>query len=525
MPQVPVYGDRQVRTQALQPVFQNTPDVSSGARALGQGLQQVAEAADRIDLRDAEAKANEVDTQLTRAWGQWENENQGKYTNQAADGYAKAVDEWWREAAKTYGAGLDGRSQAMVGKTLARRQTIALEQAGKYEFAEKEKYADSTTEAAINTATVNALKTGDYAGEAQRIRDLTEAQGQRKNWDKNQRDLARNQRLGVFNTAVVTQLAERDAAQAQKYLTGAIERGEIKPDQQPRLEAIIKGEADNQFATQFAASVANLPLKEQIAKAGDITDPQRREKALTQVKNNYALTKQAEAEEENRNADKAWQLFTQGKRIPEAILAGMAGRDRFQLQEAQRVRAERLVEGRTTVKTDPAKLAELYDMARENPEEFKRMRLTTLTERVSAGDINTLGKLQRDMLAPDKEQGAITTVQAISTYTRDMSKSDAALFQSEALNAIDRFQIDKKRPPTIEERRKLLNDLAVEGVIEREYWIDTKKRRFEMTPEEQAQAKFPTQPQQDKFTVGQVYRDAKGNRSKYLGNGKWEPVK
>ena len=29
-------------------------------------------------------------------------------------------------------------------------------------------------------------------------------------------------------------------------------------------------------------------------------------------------------------------------------------------------------------------------------------------------------------------------------------------------------------------------------------------------------------PQEDKFTVGRIYEDAKGNRAKYLGNGKWE---
>jgi hypothetical protein len=203
----------------------------------------------------------------------------------------------------------------------------------------------------------------------------------------------------------------------------------------------------------------------------------------------------------------------------------MSGRERVQLQEAQRARAERLAAGRS-VKTDPVRLAELLDMARDNPEEFKRLRLAALTEQIGLSDLEQLARLQRDMLSPDKEQGAITTLQAISIYTRDMDKSTAALFQSEALNAIDRFQIEKKRPPTIEERRKILDDLVVEGTIERRFWFDTTKRRFEMTPEERARATFPrATPQASQFIVGQVYRDAKGNRAKYLGNGKWEPVK
>ena len=158
MPQVPVYNGPQIREQALQGGFQQNVDVTRDARAIGQALTQVGEVADRIDLRDAQAKANEVDTGLTRAWNKWEDDNRGKFTNQTADGYTKAVDAWWKEAAKTYGKDLDGRSQVMVGQTLSRRQTIALEQAGKYEFAEKEKYVDSTTNSAINTATVNALR-------------------------------------------------------------------------------------------------------------------------------------------------------------------------------------------------------------------------------------------------------------------------------------------------------------------------------------------------------------------------------
>lgn len=424
MPQVPVYGDRQVRTEALRPVAQQTPDVSSGAVALARGLGVVAEVADQIDLRDAQAKANEIDTQLTRAWNDWENANRGKYTNQAAEGYTKAVDEWWREAAKTYGAGLNARSQAMVGNTLARRQTIALEQAGKYEFGEKEKYADSTTAASINTATVNALKTGDYAGEAQRIRDLIAEQGARKNWSKEQRDAELNARMGGFNTTVIAQLAEKDAVAAQKYLNGAIERGEIRPDQQPRLEAVIKGEADNQFATQEAARLAAMPLKEQLAEASKITDPQRREKTLTQIRNNYALVKQAEQEAESRASDQAWQLFAQGKKIPESVLAGMDGRNRVQLQEAQRVRAERAVAG-TPVKTDWA----TYIDVRERLAAGEKVDLRTLTEKIGPAQMEQLIDIQ-------------------TSASKGGGKQDSMLTDEGRINAaLTGLGIDKKKDP------------------------------------------------------------------------------
>lgn len=480
MPQVPVYGDRQVRTQALQPVFQNAPDVSSGTRALAQGLGQLGEVADRIDLRDAEAKANEVDTQLTREWDKWENENRGKYTNQAADGYAKAVDEWWKEAAKTYGGGLNGRSQAMVGKTLSRRQTIALEQAGKYEFAEKEKYADSTTAAAVTTATVAALKTGDYAGESQRVRDLVEEQGRRKNWDKDQRDAARNAQLGTFHTAVVAQLAEKDAAQAKKYLEDAIGRGEVPADRQTRLETIINGEADNQFATKFAAENANKPYPEQIAAAGQIENPQRREKALTAVKAQQAHIREAQRANEEAVSDKAWQLVGQGQRVPEAILAAMDGRERVQLQEAMRARFTRAATG-ATVKTD----WNTYINLRERLATGENVRIEAYTEKIAPAQLEQLIDIKTR-----KGPEVASSEQQLSAYTRQMDLKGEALgrFQSSAYDAFNMFAQRTGKTPDHKERLDILDALTRDVVTHKGLLWDSKTPAYKAPADIRRQA-------------------------------------
>lgn len=407
MPQVPVYGDRQARTEALRTPTAQNMDVSSGGRAIGRALMDVGDDLDRVALRNAEVKANEADTEITRAWNTWEDENRGKFTNQNADGYKVAVDAWWKDAAKTYGSNLDPRAQQMVGKALMRRQTAALDQAGKYETVEKEKYADSTTAAAIDTATVTALKGGDYEGEAARIRDLVAAQGVRKNWNKEQRDAEVNARLGTYHTAVVTQLAETDAERAKGYLEAAIQRGEIPADRQTRLETVIKGEADNQFAIREAARVASLPLKEQLAEAAKIDDPQRREKTLMQVRNNYALVKQAEAEQEAEAADAAWQGVAQGMRVTETVLARMNGRERVQLQEHMRARSERLAAGKP-VKTDMA----TYIGARERLAAGERVDLRALTEKIAPAQMEQLLDIQSAIGKGGVKQDAMLTDEA-----------------------------------------------------------------------------------------------------------------
>lgn len=487
MPQVPVYGDRQLRTEALRPPMARELDVSSGARAVGQALVSVGGEIDKLALRESETRANEVDTEITRAWNQWEDENRGKYTNQTADGYRNAVDAWWKDAAKTYGADLDPRAQQMVGKALMRRQTVALDQAGKYEAAEKEKYADSTTSAAIGAATVSALKSGDYEGEAARIRDLIAAQGARKNWDKAQRDAEVNNRLGAYHTAVVTQLAEKDAGGAQKYLEAAIQRGEIPPDRQTRLETIIKGEADNQFATQKAAEWVPLPLAEQLAEAAKIEDPQRREKTLMQVRNNYALKRQAEQERENAAADTAWQTVARGGRVPEAVLAQMSGRERIQLQEHLRARAERVAAGRP-IKTDMA----TYIDVREKLARGERVDLRTLTEKIAPAQMEQLIDIQTNAGKGGPKQDAILTDEArignaLTALGIDKKKTPeaAAAFSMEVDRRV-RVESAARggKDLTADEKQKIIDGVMMDKVYVDEWGRDPQKLVVQLTDEE-----------------------------------------
>lgn len=487
MPRVPTIEDRQVRLDALRPVMQQAPDVSSGARALAQGLGQLGEAADRLDLRDAEAKANEVDTQLTRAWDKWETDNRGKYTNQAADGYTKAVDEWWREAAKTYGAGLDGRSQAMVGKTLARRQTIALEQAGKYEFAEKEKYADSTTAASINTATVNALKTGDYAGEAQRIRDLVAAQGTRKNWSKEQRDAELNARMGVFNTAVIAQLAEKDAAAAQTYLSAAIERGEIRPEQQPRLEAVIEKEANDQEGKRIAQSLAALPYGERLKKLSEINDPKLREAATTHVEQDQQRIDRARTVASRDLVGQAKLAYEKNNRVPAAVMAALEEIDPGAAADLMRgIRADQKARAAEAqgkeIKTDYAAWQNAYDkIAAGQPVDLLQYRDT-----VSRSDLMGLRKMLEDRNKPDAAKDVATTTQVMNLYTGGWQQEKKAAFNQAFLDELNKFEQEKKRPANYDEKRKIGDRLMLDGEVLSGSWFlnDPNKKLYETTIEE-----------------------------------------
>lgn len=436
MPQVPVYGDRQVRTTPLQPVLQQTPDVSSGARALAQGLGQVADAADRIDLRDAQAKASDVESKITSEWLKWDAENRNKFRGANADGYAPAAESWWEEARKTYGKDLNPRAATLASQSLGNKRNAALGNVIQFQAAEKERHADELYAADVNTTIQFGVTTGNVASTAQQIREKATVLGARKGWTTEQVQAEQAKNLSAMHLAQITKLSQTDAAAAQQYYDA--NKGEVDFKVQARVEEVIKGEADNQFATQTAAAMAGKPLSEQLAEAAKITDPQRREKTLTQVRNNYALVRQAEQERENAAADVAWQAFAKGQRVPEAVLAQMSGRERVQLQEAGRVRAERQAAGKP-VKTDWG----TYIDVREKLARGEKVDLRAYTEKIGPGQLEQLIDIQTSAAKGGAAQDSMIT---------DQGRIDTALVG---------LGIDKKKDPDTASRLTLEIDRQV----------------------------------------------------------------
>lgn len=485
MPQVPVYGDTQVRTDALRPVMQRTPDVSSGARALAQGLGDVGETIDRIDLRNAQAKASETEAKITSDWLQWDAENRNKFRGANADGYAPAAEEWWKKAAEAAGQELSPRAKTLASQSLRSKQIQAMGNVLSFSTAEKERHADETYSADVATTIQFGVTSGDVAGTAQQIREKAAVVGARKGWTTEQVQAEAGKNLSAMHLAQITKLASTDATAAQAYYD--TNKGEVNFAQQARVEEVLKGEMDNQFATQEAARLADKPLSEQLAEAAKITDPQRREKTITQMRNNHALVKAAEQEAQGRAADQAWQLFAQGRKIPEAILSQMDGKERAQLQESQRTRAERLAAGRQ-VKTNPVNLAKVYDMMRDDPEGFKKLKMGSLTESFSTTDIEQIARIQRDMLKPDTAKDVATTTQLMSTYTGGWKAEKKAGFESAAYDELHREEKAKGRPLNYEEKKKVLDRLILSGeVLSGSVFLpDPNKQFYEATPEERS---------------------------------------
>lgn len=484
MPVVPTYEPR-VREQALDGGFQRAPDAGRGLMQAGEAMMRVADVADRIDLRDAQAKAFDAEAKITSEWLNWDAQARQKYRGQNVDGYAQAAEEWWKKAAETHGKELDPRARALVNKSLAEKRLQAINSVGTFINAEKERFADETYAADVATTIQFGVTSGDVAGAAQQIREKAAILGARKGWTTEQVQAEVLKNLSAMHLAQITKLAEGNAEAAKAYYDA--NKAEVNFAHQARVEQVLKAEADNQFATQFAANVANKPLGDQLAEAAKITDPERREKTLTQIRNNYALVKQAEQERENAAADQAWQLFAQGKRIPEAILAQMSGRERVQLQEAQRTRAERLAAGRS-VKTDMTTYIDL----RERLAAGERVDLRAYTEKISPSDMEKLidiqtatkkGGPQQDSMLSDEAR--INNALVGLGIDKKKDPESAMRLTTEIDRRVRGASMAKgDKPLTPDEKQKIIDSVVMDKVYVDEWGTDPQKPVSMLTPEE-----------------------------------------
>ena len=522
MPRIPTYNGPTVESTPLRPAYQQNIDVSSGGQALARGLESVATVADRAQQRDDEATANQIDSEISAGWLKWDSENRRQFQGQKAGDYEAAATEWWKKTAETYGKDLTPGARQRIGMALARKQAAALGSVSTYIGAEKERWADDQNQAAADTTINLAVSTGDAAGAAERVRELAAEKGERKGWSTEQVQAENLRHLGTLHLQIVTKMAEENAAKAQTYYEKAKERGEIPATVQAKVEQVLKGEADNQFADQFAAQNANLPLAEQLAKAGEIKDPERRKKTLATLQQNATMVKAAQAERESAAADEAWQLVGQGKRVPESVLVRMDGRARVQLQEHLADRARLAASREKVVKTD----WNTYIDLREKLAAGEDVDLRPYADTKIAGaeikqllDIKTHGKTDKDVAS---------AVQQINAYSKTLKlqKDKQGMFESAAQVEFDNWKsAHGGKLPGFEERKKILDALVMER--ENEWWQFGTKRAYEMTPEERAQVKLQpgaTVQSAPRFTVGQVYRDAKGNRAIYQADGTWKPV-
>jgi hypothetical protein len=227
-------------------------------------------------------------------------------------------------------------------------------------------------------------------------------------------------------------------------------------------------------------------LSEQLAEAGKITAPQRRDQALREVKLNHALVKEAEHQAQQKVADTVWtQYVDTGRRVPEILRGAMGEANLRELINFERADAARVASG-AQVKTNPSDLASVYDLMRDDPAAFKKLRMVALTNHIAPNDIEQIARIQRDMLKPDREKDVATSSQLLGTYTGGWTPEKKAAFSSSFYDELDRFEKEKGRPANYKEKREIGDRLMLDGEVMSGKWYadDPNKKLYETTPDE-----------------------------------------
>jgi hypothetical protein len=529
MPQVPLYDGPQVRTQALQPVFQRAPDVSSGAQALARGIGQVTEELDRKIVRDAQDEAFKLELQVRQDWQAERARLREQYKGELADQYQGAAAEWWKKAPETYGKSASPMARTMATKSIGQYMVQAEADTLGYVETEKRKtreinfrtlQSDIVREAGQIVTPENARVIAER--DAKRVYDNAIAYAAREGFNSDVGKAMAREQLDRFHVDVALSLASKPggAKAAQDYLA---EFGkEIPLAARTRVDEVVKGEADNQFATQFAASLATKPFSEQLAEAAKIEDPARREKTLTQIRNNQAMVKAAQQEREAAVSDQAWQLVGQGKKVPEALLAQMDGKGRVQLQDYVKEKAKQAAAG-TQVKTDWA----TYIDAREKLAAGEKVNLVALTTKIAPAQMEQLLDIQNKTKTPSKAPEVATSEQQLGAFTRtlDLKGDNLGKFQSAAYDLFNEHLKRTGKEPTYDERDKILRDLNREIVTKPGFLWDTKEPAFKADREVRNKAlgvgaapaaagpvRIATEAEWARLPKGTVYIDPQGNQ-------------
>jgi len=505
MPAVPQYEGNQVRRAPVPAPMQDAGALAAPQRAmqqLGQAVQGLGDMADKHVERQlnlqAEAAANNADSEVAAAWLEWDSAARQKYRGANVGEYKTAADEWWKKTKEDYGQRLDRRAREIANPALARKHTTAIGNVLQYSAAETERHADDTYASNIATTVQFGITTGDVAGAAEQIRKAAAQVGARKGWDTKQVQAEQLKNLSGLHLAHISKLAERDAAAASAYYQA--NKAEVGGNFQAKVEDVLKAETDNQFAEKRAAELAPLPLAEQLAEAAKIGDPKQREKTITRIKETVGLKRMAQQEREQGFSDQAWQLVGQRKKVPEAVLANMDGKERVQLQDYLRQRAEHLAnQGNKAPKTDPAEHARLIDMMLNDPESFKTVRLAASSMKLSPNDLEQFAAKQMAMRNPkgtdEKQDTMMTDDQRVGgglvAAGVDAKKSPEIAYQL-------RSEIDRRvraesaakggKNLTGDEKQRVVDSVLMDQVFVNEWGRDPQKPLASLTPDEMNKA-------------------------------------
>jgi hypothetical protein len=160
VPQVPQYKQQVAAAPVAIPQAREI-DVSSGTRALAQGLGQVADVADKMALQDDTTAALKAHATIQQNWSETDTALREQFKGDNVGQYTEGVKKFWADAPAKYGTDLSPRARRMINQELVSTQLRAQREGASYVQAQKKQSLDlaynASVQASINAASVAPL--------------------------------------------------------------------------------------------------------------------------------------------------------------------------------------------------------------------------------------------------------------------------------------------------------------------------------------------------------------------------------
>lgn len=287
-------------------------------------------------------------------------------------------------------------------------------------------------------------------------------------------ELARAEALQGLHAGVLNRmLAQEQYTDVRNYLDTNADG--ISAEFRVRVETILKGAENSEFAQQFAMQQVGKPYAEQIAAAREITDPERQRQAITAINQSVAIERTAREEREQGARDTAWQLVAQGQTVPETVLADMDGASRADLQDYVTRKAAIDAQGKI-----PTTNWRVYYQARQDIAAGTPINLQALSLDLAPAELKEIVKLATPVNEGGTQDALFTLQQrvdrvaktVIPDFDSEEGKASAGLFQNE-VDRLVRVESDaKKRKLTPDEEQQIVDSVAMNRVFVDEWGID-----------------------------------------------------
>ncbi|HXK43019.1 MAG TPA: hypothetical protein PKV82_09380 [Anaerolineae bacterium] len=441
MPRVPTYDGPALQSAPLRPPTARPLDVSSGTRAIGQGLAVLGEELDRQAERAAQAEAYDAEFRATDAWLKWDTSAREHARGGGADQYEADAEEWWSKAREEYGANLSPRAKALIGRSLQQKHLSAKANVSAFAGAERERHADEVAMADIATTIQFGVSSGTVDATRGQLKEKVAAFGARKNWSTEQVERAQGEYISAMHVAQIDKLSP--------------------------VEALA----------YFTAHSDEIDFRKQ----GDLRKALERNIEIDQAKSE-ARAKEAAREAEERLLDSAWSLYAQGQPVPPSVISALPGRQAVQLMNAIESRAAREARG-TKVETNIG----AYLDVREAIERGERVDLRQFDGVISPTDIKSLASLS----TPGQAAGFLTDAELKNKALVDLGidkKRDPTSAYT-VLGLIDSRMTEsaqaKGKPLTPDEKRAVIEGVVTDRVyVDGWSWRDKEKQTSLLSDDE-----------------------------------------